>query len=176
MSASKLIKPSTEYKESYLEALALYHKEGKYKNLDISELKSDFEHFIEERCKRRSGAFRNYPDWVELVPDTVLWLVKNDEYIGSMKIRHRLNWHLEKWGGHISFIIRPDKRGMGYGQKLLRKSKQVFDALDIDKVLITISPDNDIAKHIIEKNGAVFEDELSGTDRFPPQLRYWWKM
>ena len=174
MTASKLIKPSVDYKDSYLEALALYHQEGRYKNLSISELKEDFEDFTEERCKRRSGAYRDYPDWVELVPDSVLWLVKNDEYIGSLKVRHRLNWHLEKWGGHLSFIIRPDKRQMGYGQKLFRKSKQVFDALDINKALITLAPDNHIAKHLIEKGGAVFSDELSGTDKFPPRLRYWW--
>ncbi len=176
MTASKLIKPAIEYKESYLKALALYHAEGRYKNLVIPDLRDDFDDFVEERCKRRSGAYRNYPDWVELVPDSVLWLVKNDEYIGTLKVRHRLNWHLEKWGGHMTFIIRPDKRELGYGQKLVRKSKEVLNALDIEKALITISPQNEVARHIIEKAGADFLDELPATDKFPNRVRYWWKI
>ncbi len=174
MTASKLIKPSTEYKDSYLEALALYHKEGRYKGLHIATIREEFDDFVEERCKRRSTLYRDYPDWVELVPDTELWLVKNDEYLGSVKVRHRLNWHLEKWGGHLSLIVRPDKRLMGYGQKILKKSRVVLHALDIERALLTVAPDNEIAQHIVEKAGAKLEDELAGTDKFPPQNLYWW--
>ena len=176
MSASKLIKPSVDYKESYLEALQLYHAEERYKNLSIKELDDNFEYFVEERCKRRSDVYCDYPEWIELVTDTVLWLVKNEDYIGTIKIRHRLNWHLEKWGGHLTFIIRPDKRNMGYGQKMLRKSKLAFNALDMDEALVTIPPDNQIARHVMEKLGAVYEDELTATDRFPEVTRYFWKI
>jgi len=35
MSASKLIRPSTEYKDDYLAALAEYHAEGRYLSLKM---------------------------------------------------------------------------------------------------------------------------------------------
>ena len=176
MSASKLTKPSVDYKESYLEALALYHKEGRYLHLDPHELKNNFENFVNERCSRRSEAYRNYDDWVEIVPDTILWLVKDDEYLGSIKIRHRLNWHLEKWGGHLSLIVRPDMRLKGHGQKIFRKVKPALQALKLERALMTVSPENNIARHILEKIGARYEDELSETDNFPAQCRYWWNI
>ncbi|MCB9973638.1 MAG: GNAT family N-acetyltransferase [Rhodospirillales bacterium] len=176
MSASKLVKPSLEYRDSYLEALDLYHKEGRDKHLHHDAIAAQFENYVKELNKRKSVNYRNYPDWVEIVPDTILWLVKNEEYLGSIKIRHRLNWHLKKWGGNVSFIVRPDKRLMGYGQKMFRKALPCLHVLDVNPALMTVTPDNKIARHIIEKFGAVFEDELPETDSFPHVLRYWLKV
>jgi|MDSW01.2.fsa_nt_gb predicted acetyltransferase len=173
MTASKLIKPSIDYKESYLEALAEYQAEGIDKHLNLKTLRHEFDKFIDDRLHSRSHSFDSFPDWVEIVPETELWLVKNEEYIGTVEIRHRLNWHLEKWGGHISFIIRPSKRGIGYGRKLLNKAIPYAEALGIENALLTIKPDNDIAISIIEKCGGVFEGEHAGTERFPPHKSYW---
>jgi len=41
MSAAKLIRPSAEYKDSFLEALEEYHQEGYYTYNDIPRLKAD---------------------------------------------------------------------------------------------------------------------------------------
>ena len=42
MSASKLIRPSVDYKDSYLEALEEYHAEDRYLYQDIATLNADF--------------------------------------------------------------------------------------------------------------------------------------
>ena len=173
MSASKLVKPALEHKESYLEALREYHEESRYKFLDVKDLENNFENFIKDLNSGNRHLHKPYADWVEPVPETALWMVKDDKYIGSFNIRHRLNWHLEKWGGHINFIIRPTMRGKGFGKKILRKGMPFANYLGIDRALLTIAPDNDAARRIIEFCGGELQDELPATDQFPARHRYW---
>lgn len=173
MSASKLVKPAIEHKESYLEALFEYHCEGRYKFLNETEISENFEKFVKELNAGERHLHKPYTDWVEPVPETALWMVKDDKYIGSFNIRHRLNWHLEKWGGHINFIIRPSMRGKGFGKKILQKGIPFVNYLGIERALITIAPDNKTAAHIIEFCGAEFQDEIPATEQFPARKRYW---
>ena len=44
------------------------------------------------------------------VPQTTLWWVSGDEYLGRISIRHRLTAHLREIGGHIDYDIRPSAR------------------------------------------------------------------
>lgn len=173
MSASKLVKPSVEYKDSALEALREYHAEGRYKFLDAHELAENFPEFVDDLNAGKVHLHLPYADWVEPVPETVLWLVKDGAFIGSVNIRHRLNWHLEKWGGHISFSVRPSMRGKGFGKKLLQKAIPFAAHFGIDRALMTVDPENREAIRAIEFAGGKFSDETPATDRFPARRRYW---
>ena len=173
MTASKLIRPHADYKDSYLEALAEYHEEGRYMYQNITSLSLDFDSFIKELRSEKGYPHQPYQDWVEPVPETVVWLVKDEKYIGTVDIRHRLNWHLEKWGGHIHFNIRPSMRGMGFGTKMLKKAIPIINYIGIDKALITINPEDKAAITIVEGLGAEFEDETCATDKFPEMRLYW---
>jgi predicted acetyltransferase len=173
MSASKLVKPSIEYKDSYLEAIREFHEEERYQFLDILNLQENFVQFIEDLNTGKRHLHLPFADWVEPVPETILWLVKDGEYIGTLNIRHRLNWHLEKWGGHLNFVIRPSMRGKGYGKKILQKGMPYAAHFGIDNALITVDPENHNAVHAVEFAGAVFEDETTATERFPARRRYW---
>ncbi|NCC21304.1 MAG: GNAT family N-acetyltransferase [Alphaproteobacteria bacterium] len=173
MPASKLVRPDIEFRDSYLEALAEYHAEGAYDYIDYSRVRADFAEFVKQLRSDRFAFHRPFQDWVEPVPETVLWLIKDGIYIGTVKIRHRLNWHLEKWGGHLNFIIRPSMRGGGFGKKILQKAMPVANYLGIDKALLTVAPGNRPAIRIIEFCGGVFEDEPPETERFPARRRYW---
>ena len=173
MSASKLIRPALEYKDSFIEAVKEYHQEGRYKFLDTDHLRENFESFVETLNTERGYPHRPYQEWVEPVPETVVWLVKDQDYIGTIDIRHRLNWHLEKWGGHIHFIVRPSWREKGFGKKALLKAIPIANYLGIEKALLTVRPDNKPGIHIIESCGGELEDETQATDQFPPRRRYW---
>jgi len=173
MSESKLIRPTLACKDSYLEALAEFHKEGRYTYQEIPKLAADFESFIEALNTETGYPHQPYQDWVEPVPETIVWLVKDDTYIGTVDIRHRLNWHLEKWGGHVHFNVRPSLRGKGFGRKMLKKAMPIINYLGIDKALATIPPDNKVAIDIIESLGAEFEQETAATDKFPAMRLYW---
>lgn len=173
MSASKLVKPSADFKESFLEALAEFHAEGRYKFLNEHEISENFEKFVDELSEGKRHLHKPYTDWVEPVPETILWMVKDDKYIGSFNIRHRLNWHLEKWGGHLNFVIRPSMRGKGFGKKMLQKAIPCVAHLGIEKALVTADPNDPAVNRIVEFCGAELEDETPKTDQFPARKRYW---
>lgn len=173
MSASKLAKPDIIYKDSFIEAVKEFHKEKRYLFLDPVALNDDFEGFVGELNNRKRHLHKPFPDWAEPVPETVIWFVKEHNFIGSVSIRHRLNWHLEKWGGHMNFLIRPSMRGKGFGKKLLQKAMPCAAHLGIEKALVTISPDNTAAIRVVEFCGGEFQDETPKTDKFPARKRYW---
>jgi predicted acetyltransferase len=173
MSASKLVKPNVAYKDSYIEAINEYHAEGRYQFLDITELKNDFEGWVEKINNGDHLIHKPFADWVEPVPETALWLVKEDRYIGTFNVRHRLNWHLEKWGGNINFLIRPSMRGKGFGKKILQKGTQCAAFLGLERALITVDPKNKSAIRIVEFCKGEFEEETAETEKFPARRRYW---
>lgn len=173
MSASKLIRPDIEYKNSFLDALREYHAEGRQLYNDINRVSHDFPAFVEALRAERGYPHQPFQDWVEPVPETVLWLVKDDEYIGTADIRHRLNWHLEKWGGNIHFAIRTSMRNRGFGKKILTKTKPFANYLGLERALITVAPDNAPALAVVEFCGGEFANELHETDQFPARRRYW---
>ena len=175
MSASKLVKPAVEYKDSFLDAVEEFQAEGRYQFLDRENLEEAFEKFVADLNEGRRHLHKPYREWAEPVPETILWLVKEDRYIGTFNIRHRLNWHLEKWGGDVSFVIRPSMRGKGFGKKILQKGMPMVCYLGIDRALITIDPKDKSSRRIIEFVGGEFEDETPETDKFPARARYWLK-
>jgi predicted acetyltransferase len=173
MSASKLVRPDILYKDSYLEALREYHGEGRQLYNDYTRIESDFAAFIDELRAERGHPHQPFQHWVEPVPETVLWMVRDENYLGEIEIRHRLNWHLEKWGGHIHFSIRPSERNKGFGRKLLAKGKPFANYLGIERALITVAPTNLPAIRVCEACGATASGTTPATDQFPERLLYW---
>lgn len=176
MAASKIVRPDVIYKDSFICALPEYHQNCHLlRELDYAWVKHHFEDFVADLNDENGQHHKNLEPWAERVKENIFWLVKDTEFLGYVKIRQRVNWHLERFGGHISFSIRPDMRSKGFGKKLLQKTLPIIPALGIDKALLTVSPDNAAAIRIIEFCGGEFQDETAATDRFPAQLRYWMK-
>ncbi len=96
----------------------------------------------------------------ELVPETWLWLVDGDEYIGRASIRHELNDELLLVAGHIGYEIRPTKRRQGYGTQILALALERAREMGIYKVLVTCDTDNFGSRKIIEANGGKLENEI----------------
>ncbi|MAF67844.1 MAG: GNAT family N-acetyltransferase [Micavibrio sp.] len=173
MTASKLVKPSEKYKDSFLEAVQEYADEGSISDNELKAIKNNFTYYLEKLNTPDQVAYDKYQDWVEPVPETVLWLVKDNHYIGTLSIRHRLNWHLEKWGGHVHYKVRPSLRNKGFGKKMLYKAMPYANQIGLEKVLITMNTDNQSSIHIIEKMGGKHWDVTQKTESFPAQTRYW---
>ena len=166
----KLVKPAIEYKESFIEALKESHAEGRSSSLIISELEKDFSKLVHKYQDREKGIGLKEG----YVPDTRLWLVEGSEYIGWVAIRHSLSESLMKEGGHIGYEIRPTKRKMGYGSKILELALPVALNLGIKEALITCNDDNIASAKIIEKNGGILENKVELGDKLV--RRYWIKI
>ncbi|AKM82471.1 TPA: GNAT family acetyltransferase [Candidatus Berkelbacteria bacterium] len=169
----ELVAPSKKYKKSFLEASEEYKNTDSGQGIDQSmkEICSeiDFNKFVEEKIDHSKGI--NIANGY--VPASEFWLIEGDEFIGRTSIRHSLNENLKKIGGHIGYTIRPSRRKMGYGTKILQLSLPKAKELGIDKALLTCDKDNIGSAKIIEKNGGVLENELEQSEGKPPKLRYW---
>jgi predicted acetyltransferase len=86
----RLVEPNVRLRASYLEALREFHADGRKLNLRLEEVDGDFEGFVSDLRNRAVPGY--LPP--ELVPETLLWLVDGDEYIGRASIRHELNEEL----------------------------------------------------------------------------------
>ena len=173
MSVSKLVRPSLSYKDSFFESLEEYHWEGEFEHLSKLIVETNFEDYVDTLNEENRMMHDPCASWTEDVPETVLWLVKESMYLGTVYIRHRLNWHLEKDGGHVYIIIRPDQRHKGYGKRALKLSLTFANTLGIEKVLLTIEPENIIARHLAENFGAGPDKDITQTGQFKRKCRYW---
>ena len=128
--------PSVELKDSYLSALEEFHKEGRYENQDVEEIRNNFPKFLQ----RFKNDLLGINSTEGRVPQTTYWIVDKDGYAGRISIRHRLNEKLLKIGGHIGYDVRPSKRRNGYGEKALKLALPKARAFGLAKVLLTLFP------------------------------------
>lgn len=99
---------------------------------------------------------------------------ENGIIVGRTSIRHSLNNHLLKVGGHIGYGVVPSYRKQGYATAILAHSIVYVrsNLKGIDKVLVTCDEGNIGSQKTIEKNGGILEDiiELDGEIN---KMRFW---
>ena len=165
----QLASPSLRYKESYLDALREFQKEGRNLDVNINDLEKNFEQFVIDLTEEAEG--KNLKEG--RVPQTTFWTLEDEAYIGRISVRHVLNDKLQAGGGHIGYEVRPSKRRRGYGLKMLKQVLPKTKELGIAKVLITCDSTNIASKKIIERCGGVLENEVETGIEKPSKLRYW---
>jgi predicted acetyltransferase len=145
----RLATPDTQYHASFLAALAEYHEEPRY----VAALRAE-EHLKDDGRSTR-------------VPQTNLWWVDDDEFLGRIAIRHRLNAGLRSVGGHMGYEIRPSVRHQGHATAMLAAALPLARAMGIDPALITCDVGNAISRRVIEANGGRYAGR-DGTE-----LHFW---
>jgi predicted acetyltransferase len=102
-----------------------------------------------------------------LVPDTKVWITREQTYLGAVSLRHRLNDFLLDEGGHIGYSVRPSAQGRGIATWALAATLDRARSMGIERALLTCEETNPASARVIEKCGGVLED-VRGTMR-----RYW---
>lgn len=110
--------------------------------------------FIERLLKRETEPESPF------VSETVFWAVCNDNVVGRISLRHRLEGNLYKMGGHIGYEVSPKWRQKGFATEMLRQVLQTPKASEIGRVLLTCSPDNEASNKTIQRNGGVFDKKV----------------
>jgi predicted acetyltransferase len=168
-----LVKPSVQYKESYLEALREFQDEKLpwVMDLNVVELSRNFEAFVERENNKQTSWTKDPP-----VPQTELWGIVNGVYVGRIAIRHWLNETLKVMGGHIGYDTRPSYRGKGVASEMLRQSLPFAKAIGIKEALLTCNDSNIPSIKTIEKNGGVLAEVKPQFEGGPLKRYYWIKI
>jgi predicted acetyltransferase len=159
-----LVRPDLAYMASYVEALHEGYSRDSLRPETpemIAQIAREPAWFV--RMVRTPPTTIVLPDATlgERVPETELWYVEGEGFLGSVSVRHRLNETLEAWGGHIGYAVRPSARGQGHATAMLAGMlAHVRENLDLERVTLTVNLNNPASMRVIEKNGGVFHDEI----------------
>jgi RimJ/RimL family protein N-acetyltransferase len=174
-------RPDVRFHVSWLEALHESHAEGRHAGLEAEALEDrrEFARYCEalNAGARRPGEPDFYfarlygtpppGEWVDgYVPQTVLWWVAGEDFVGRLSIRHRLTPHLLYHGGNIGFEVRPSRRGEGHATAMLDAALPLAAGLGIDAARVDCDVANIASRRVIEKNGGVLDEERGGSYYF----------
>ncbi len=165
----ELVYPDIKYKETFLEALQEFRADNISTELNIMDIENNFRAFCSEWEKKRKGIDLK-PDEV---PETMYWAIVDGKFVGRIVMRHYLNEHLSKYGGHIGYAVISSERRKGYGTEMTRRVLPLVKEMGIDKALITIDHGNIGSEKIVKKFGATKEKEIYVGEKHPRVMHYW---
>lgn len=165
----ELVKPTEQYKESYLKLVQEFKEDSQPTNPFVINVDcSDWSLFMQSMRDMELG----YNQRKGLVPCITYWMIDDKNRIVAVSnIRTRLNPGLIASGGHIGYGVRPSCRGKGYGKKILELSLQKCGQLGIFDVMVSCDPKNEGSKKIILSNGGHYDSTI--TTEGEQYERYW---
>ncbi|BGE83357.1 GNAT family N-acetyltransferase [Staphylococcus petrasii] len=113
-------------------------------NTDLAKYDS-FKQMIDELNKEEADA-----DWV---PTTTLFYFKDDQIVGAVDIRHKLNKRLTNIGGHVGYGVRKSYRGQGIASTMLTEAMKILKTLGVETVLMTCNPKNYASQAVMKHCG-----------------------
>lgn len=97
---------------------------------------------------------RKYLNISEYDTPTIMYVFyANNMPLGYVGIRTEINEAWKNWSGNIFYTLRPSKRNMGYGTKMLKYAIKECHRLGINPIYIQTSTSNLASQRVIEKNG-----------------------
>ncbi|HUP87458.1 MAG TPA: GNAT family N-acetyltransferase [Acidimicrobiales bacterium] len=162
-----LVPPDPALHPSFSEAVAEFLAEGvnpDHYRAELRDRPSFDEWLLVLADEGRPDAKPRFEGWV---PQTTLWWIEGEEYLGRVAIRHRLSEPLLRFGGHIGYDVRPSARRRGHATAMLAASLPIARELGIESALVTCDHDNIGSRKVIEANGG--EPDVPNSVK----LRYW---
>ncbi|MCB1254343.1 MAG: GNAT family N-acetyltransferase [Austwickia sp.] len=183
----ELVDPDVGYHSSWLEAAAEFAAAGDYQHgsglapddMPDDQVRgeifrpaqlTDPQQFAAFCAAMRARIDRSFAASLGFVPDSKLWIVRGDDFLGSLSLRHELNDWLLREGGHIGYSVRPSERRRGVATEALRQGLERACDLGIDRALVTCDDDNAASAATIERNGGRLEKVVDGKRRYWVEL------
>lgn len=142
-----LITPTSVYADSYKEALGEFMRES-----ERPDLLRDQEQRLDDYIRR----------WVLNTRTLHLWLIDEGRYIGTLQIRKAPTSSDPRIPpNHIYYDVRPSQRKKGYGTAILKLGIDCAREIGLRELVITCEKGNVASRTIIERSGAILEDEIT---------------
>lgn len=111
-------------------------------------------------------------DWV--TTDTYFVMRSADQRIvGIIDVRHSIDHpFLAAYGGHIGYSVRPDERGKGYGNTMLKMALQHAKKLGLKRVMLGCYSSNIASRNLIVANGGKHTETKPFEDGEPVDI-FW---
>ena len=94
------------------------------------------------------------------VPETFLFLWKDEEIVGQFRIRHYLCESLREGAGHIGYFIGKEFRGKGYGTEGLRITlERAREIIPEEEIYLRVDRYNLPSLRVMLNNGGVIHHE-----------------
>ena len=173
----KFINPSKEYLKSYYEGCV--EMWNNIHNNYIIHNPNDYDKWKDTIFTDFSNQEKgiNLPDGY--VPSVTYWIVSENEYIGSINIRLKLNDNLKFYGGHIGIAIKPSKQNNIYGYKAWLWAYKKAKELNISPILVTCYKSNVSSKRLLTSKYSnyykVEEDTIEENGTPHEIMRFWYK-
>ena len=170
----RLDAPGVAFHASFLTALEEYHAEGRHLELAAAALAdpAEFARYVAalradvarpgepyRYVAALTGSAPPTPPDGGYAPQTTLWWVRGEDYLGRVAIRHHLTEDLLREGGNIGFEVRPSVRRQGHATALLAAALPIVASLGIELAHMDCEVDNTASRRVIEKNGGRIERE-----------------
>ncbi|MCI8525184.1 MAG: GNAT family N-acetyltransferase [Oscillospiraceae bacterium] len=130
---------------------------------------ADYDRWLDPGTRRRT------PGWVE--SSVYLAMRPADKrLVGMVECRHHLTEFLLRYGGHVSYSVRPSEQRKGYATELLAQACRVYRGWGVSRILVTCDRGNEASRRTILANGGVMEDEVADKPRLGRTgvvQRYW---
>lgn len=147
-----LTPPEPKYLPSVLEAIAEYKSQpSPFEIHAVSKMISASENNFATYFQDVDNAAKGLNLKPRYVANTVFWLIDNEQYIGSINLRHTLTPNLEKVGGHIAYQIRPSQYHKGYAYAALLLCLNKAKKMGLDKILVTCEAENIASYSVMHK-------------------------
>lgn len=167
----ELVKPSIKYRDSFLAAVRELpvenHGQLIYIDWSLEKVEKEFDAYVSELLIRESKP----PE--PLVPDTIQWAVRGDEFLGRICFRHFLNDFLKNLGGHIGYAVRPSSRRQGVASEMLSRVLKSDRAKQLGQVMLTCRENNPESIHVITKNGGIQKGWFQDPEETARTLHFW---
>ena len=119
-----------------------------------------------ERCDpRRDGGIRAaYRFWMRLANGPI-------EYAGTLTLRVGRGGDLERYLGHVGYVVHPPARGRSLAARATRLILPLARSHGLRELWITCNPDNAASRRTAERLGAVYVETVSVPRRHPLYAR-----
>jgi len=153
----ELKKPEKKYAVSFLDACREYRVDPL--SMDQREARVDAETIDKYLSERR-----DLEQGTNLAPGQIrtetFWAMEGGTYVGTVKIRSELTPEFERLGGHISYLVRPSKRGQGYAKAMLRIALRRLHVAGVNTAILTANLNNIASRRVIESLGGTYVEEF----------------